>query len=127
MLFTIHAGCHCVPYGKVMNYAFGEVYYWLSFVVNYSLQFASILIMNSFIIQTIRGRNKFSEGNEQKLKTSERQVFTILLLLTFIFLLLTTLTYIVFLFNMLFDFSQSSRYQAVFNYTIPWLKNIVHK
>ena len=44
----------CIPYAKNMEPLHGEFYYWLSFVVNYSFPFAALLIMNSFIIHTIR-------------------------------------------------------------------------
>ena len=80
----------------------GAFYYWLSFVVNYALPFVLLLIMNSVIIHTLRQRSKMdisrSEGqghSEGKIgKSSERQIFTMLLLVTFGFLILTTPLYI---------------------------------
>ena len=81
---------------------YGALYYWLSFVVNYALPFVLLLIMNSVIIHTLRQRSKMdltrSEGQGQtegqKGKSSEKQIFTMLLLVTFGFLILTTPLYI---------------------------------
>ena len=109
-------GYDCVPYAKNMDTIYGEVYYWLSFVVNYSFPFVALLIMNSFIINTIRRRQTLLAGkdNDQKRKSSEKQIFIILLLVTFSFLLLTTPTYMLFLFNMIMDFNQSEKSKADF-------------
>ena len=106
-------GYDCVPYEKVTEYKFGELFYWLSFVINYSFPFVALLTMNSFIIHTIRNRTKLATGQSgQHQKSSEIQIFIILLLVTFSFLLLTTPAYMLFLFNMIIDFSQSPKYQA---------------
>ena len=109
-------GYDCIPYAKNMDTNYGKVYYWFSFVVNYSFPFASLLIMNSFIIHAIGTRKKLSVVNEndKKAKTSEKQVFIILLPVTFSFLLSTTPTYMLFLLNMIIDFNQSPKSQADF-------------
>ena len=109
-------GYDCIPYAQNMNIIYGKIYYWLSFVVNYSFPFMSLLFMNCFIIHAIRSRKKLSVTNENdtKFKTSEKQIFIILLLVTFSFLLLTTPTYMLFLFNMIIDFDQSPKSQADF-------------
>ena len=116
MFLYIDKGYLCIPYAKHMEPLRGEFYYWLSFVVNYSFPFAALLIMNSFIIHTIRLRKNLGSTNkiDKKTKTSERQIFMILLLVTFSFLLLTTPTYMLFLFNMIIDFGQSPKQQADF-------------
>ena len=114
IFFTLNRGYDCIPYGNAMVYTTGVIYYWLSFIVNYSFPFVALLVMNSFIIHTIRTRKKFLSGTEQKMKTSERQTFIILLLVTFSFLLLTTPAYMLFLFNMIIDFNQSPKHKADF-------------
>ena len=113
VFFTLSRGHDCIPYGNAMVDTTGVIYYWLSFIVNYSFPFVALLVMNSFIIHTIQTRNKFTEM-EQKMKTSERQIFIILLLVTFSFLLLTTPAYMLFLFNMIIDFNQSPKHKADF-------------
>ena len=114
VFLTASAGYDWVPYGKVTEFKFGELFYWLSFVVNYTFPFVSLLIMNSFIIQTIRSRKNLTVASqtEQRTKSSDTQIFIILLLVTFSFLLLTAPAYMLFLFNMIVDFNQSPRYQA---------------
>ena len=106
----------CLPYGTAMGKTYGEFYYWLSFVINYALPFVLLLAMNSVIIHKLRTRTitksvkTISDGAEGKMskgKNSERQVFAILLLVTFGFLILTTPGYLLFLFIMLVDFFTS--------------------
>ena len=116
IFYSINSGYDCIPYGKAMIHAPGEIYYWLSFIVNYSFPFAALLVMNSFIIHTIRSRKNLTTTDQpnQRAKSSERQIFIILLLVTFSFLILTTPSYMLFLFTMIVDFSQSPRYEAGF-------------
>ena len=116
-------GRQCLPYGTAMGKPYGEFYYWLSFVINYALPFVLLLVMNSIIIHKIRNRSKFiskqsrSEGQGQgqghtkvaKTKTSDQQVYAILLLVTFGFLILTTPGYLLFLFINLVDFRTSPK------------------
>ena len=100
--------------------------YWLSFMVNFAVPFVLLLIMNSFIIHTLRTRSNLraavppevmtsaklgqgqSQGQRSKMKSSERQVFVILLLVTFAFLILTTPSYVLFLYVMFYDYQQSA-------------------
>ena len=115
IFFTLDVGNSCVPYGKTIGFTYGQVYYWLSFVVNYMFPFVALLVMNSFIIHTIRNRKNLAAGQSgQHQKSSDSQIFIILLLVTFSFLLLTTPAYMLFLFNMIIDFNQSPRHQAGF-------------
>ena len=99
LFITQNINWQCLPYGKAMQKCYGQFYYWLSFIIHYALPFVLLLSMNSVIIHKIRNRsisvNK-PEGTEQsnfKVKNSERQVFVILLLVTFAFLILTTPSY----------------------------------
>ena len=99
-----------------MQYAQGQFYYWLSFVVNFALPFILLLIMNCFIIHTIRNRAKplkEEKGQDQgrregqKVKSSETQIYVILLLLTFAFLILTTPAYVLFIYVIFVDYGKT--------------------
>ena len=100
----------CLPYRKAMGHSYGQFYYWLSFVIHYALPFVLLLSMNSVIIHKIRTRAIFTmkgnsaEGHSSHVKSSERQIFGMLLLVTFAFLILTTPGYLLFLFIMFVDF-----------------------
>ena len=91
ILLVVDKGPDCFPYAKNMG-TLGTMYYWMSFIVNVAFPFFALLIMNSFIIHTIRTRQVFNDTvkKDQKLKSSEKQIFAILLLVTFSFLILTT-------------------------------------
>ena len=121
-------------YGKTV----WSVYYFFSFVVNYALPFVLLLIMNSVIIHKIRKRHVSKKTNDNqksfldnnklpvqkiKVKSAESQMFALLLLVTFRFLILTTPANILFLFIMFVNFSQSPKLVAVY----ILLYNIAHK
>ena len=106
----------CLPYATALDKPYGQIYYWLSFVIHYALPFLLLLIMNSVIIHKIRNRSVLlkngSDNNESqtaKIKNSEKQVFVILLLVTFAFLVFTTPGYMLFLFLMVVNFFASPR------------------
>ena len=108
----------CLPYGTAMGKTYGEFYYWLSFVINYALPFVLLLAMNNVIIHKLRTRSKATNiktvsdavnSKFAKSKNSDRQVFAILLLVTFGFLILTTPAHLLFLFIMLVNFFASPR------------------
>ena len=109
----------CLPYGKAMETTVGLFYYWLSFVIQFALPFFSLLIMNSVIIHTLRnrsilkkqGRGYVSEtqGQGQNIKTLDNQVYIILLLVTFGFLILTTPAYLIFVVYMVVNFVGSPK------------------
>ena len=102
LFITTINGRECIPYGAVMKYSYGQFYFWLTVVLNFMLPFVLLLSMNSVIIHTLIVRSsKFNgpmreefqgqnEGQQSKLKTSERQIIMMLLLVTFGFLILTT-------------------------------------
>ena len=101
----------CLPYGGAAGKLYGEIHYWLSFLVDFALPFVLLLGMNSVIIHKLRTRSlgiKKERKNEDKKQTSnknsEGQVFAILLLVTFGFLVLVTPAYSFFLYVMLVDF-----------------------
>ena len=77
---------------------YGELYYWLSEVISFILPFVSLLTMNSVIIHTLRQRSREkmsttqyqSYGQNSKNRNSDKQIFTMLFLVTFGYLILTT-------------------------------------
>ena len=118
VFITTNEGKRCGPFGKAMKTAIGRFYYWFSLVINFILPFILLLIMNAFIIYTIRRRSKFIENNTwkkyqghegqmDKIKNSEMQIFVILLLVTFGFLVLTTPAYAFFFYINIADFTAS--------------------
>ena len=116
LFLTSNVNWECVPYGYARGKPLGEFYYWFSLIIHFALPFVLLLGMNSFIIhkrctrtivnqELTQGRNsKHCEGSTFKTKNSELQVFAILLLVSFAFLILTTPAYMFFLFIMFFDF-----------------------
>ena len=104
---TYFRGKYCIPYAKILDKMSGQFYYWLTFVLNFIISFVSLVIMNSFIIRTLYKRSKSnlkesvirrneghnqgqSEGHTNPMKTAEQQIYTMLLLVTFGYLFLTT-------------------------------------
>ena len=85
--------------GKIASVnVYDELYYWLSEVISFILPFVSLLTMNSVIIHTLRQRLKLkmseaqdlnqNMGHNSKHKKSDRQIFTMLQLVTFGYLIL---------------------------------------
>ena len=95
LFITAQEGKQCIPFGNAIESIFCQIYYWLSLVINFAIPFVLLLIMNSFIIHKIRTRSTFSEvgsehqghgqgeGQSSKIKSSEMQIYVILLLVTF--------------------------------------------
>ena len=116
----------CVPFGKIKGNPYGEFYFWLSFVVNYAIPFVLLLAMNSVIIHKIHNRSNFmviqnesentgpGQNKATKIKNSDKQVYAILLLVAFGFLILTTPGYLFFLFAVTVDFRTCPKKFAVF-------------
>ena len=100
LFITSSKGRVCVSY--VNNDIFYvQVYYWSSLTISFILPFVTLLTMNSVIIHTLRQRSKLTktmrsevqgqkDRQSAKAKASERQIYTMLLLVTFGFLTLTT-------------------------------------
>ena len=99
-LFIIgNRGKVCIPNKFVSVTVLGEFYYWLTQIFIFIIPFTSLLTMNSIIIHTLRKRSKLnisesggqgqSEGQTLKIKHSEKQIFTMLLLVTFTYLILS--------------------------------------
>ena len=87
----------CVPNRFATDNILGELYSWLTQTVILIFPLISLLTMNSVIIHTLRKRSKLqllgsagqaeSQTQALKLKRSEKQVITTLLLITFSFLI----------------------------------------
>ena len=92
-------GRTCIPNRIASANVFGTIYYWLTEIIGFLLPFVCLLTMNSVIIHTLRERSKLNlcgsegqvqtEGQNFKHKHSDRQVFIMLLLVTFGYLILT--------------------------------------
>ena len=137
VFITAQDGRRCIPFGKAVGTTVGRIYYWSAFVVLFAIPFVCLLIMNSFIIHTIRNRTKLSlivssggqsqghtntqgqnqgqgqtKGQISKIKSSEMQIYIILLLVTFAFLILMTPGYVLFVYVMFVDYRQSPQSYA---------------
>ena len=119
LFLTSYDGPLCLPFGDVvaMSKWYSQFYYWFSFVIQFALPFVLLLAMNSVIIHTLRTRLKFRKESEmegEKSKNSETQIYAILLLVTFAFLILVTPGYIFFILNLVIDFTASPAVYAGF-------------
>ena len=105
LFLTTPEGNICVVYVKGMDYLAGKMYYWTDQVIGFVFPLIALLIMNSVIIHTLRKRSTLlltrsdtqdegqNQGHSSKMKSSEKQIIIMLLLVTFGFLILTTPTY----------------------------------
>ena len=121
---------------------YSQFYYWTSFVLQFVFPFVSLLIINSFIIHTLKNRSKNlkinecnnkgqgesqgqSQGQGTRMKSSEKQVFAILLLVTFGFLILSTPMYVYFTLNLSINFTASRKIFAA-NHLITHIAQKLH-
>ena len=125
-LFTItNVGRNCVT-DHSNNWK--VAYFWLAYLVQFAIPFVSLLSMNSVIIHTLRKRSMFimkpevrsdqgrgqSQGQNSKIKTSEKQTYAILLLVAFSFFILITPIYIFLLYDIFVDFTETPKSYAEF-------------
>ena len=92
----------CISNKYASDNVLGELYYWLTEIITFVFPFVSLLTMNSIIIHTLRKRSKLNlleptgeadiEDRKLKSKQPEKQIFTMLLLVTFVFLILNVPT-----------------------------------
>ena len=134
-LFTTKIqGRHCIIYGKILGKAYGQFYYWLTFVLNFMIPFVSLLIMNIVIIRILHKRSQSSlmksirsqgKGHTQgqghnenscqgQVKNTDQHIYTMLLLVTFSYLVLTTPAYIMLLYINLVNPLQSPYHYAAY-------------
>ena len=77
-----------------------QIYAWLAYAISFALPFVLLLTMNCIIIFKLRERSRLSiaiskgqiqsQSEGQKMKSSEKQIYTMLLLVTFSYLILVT-------------------------------------
>ena len=90
-------GAFCVPI-LFSNNLLIELYYWLTEILIFYAPFLSLLTMNSVIIHTLRKRSKLNilgsgnqsetDGEHLRNKHPDKQIVTMFLLVTFVFLIL---------------------------------------
>ena len=125
IFITTDQQLQCIPYGKVMNKTYGQFYFWFTIVINYFLPFVFLLSMNSVIIHTLRTRSHLNltgskgqgqnEGQTAKIKSSETQMYIMLLLVSFAFLLFTTPGYaLIFYINFVNFLSSTNSYAGYY-------------
>ena len=120
LFITVFDGQRCIPYAKPIKKFDNQFYYWFSFVLMFALPFVLLLAMNSVIIHTLRKRSsspmsKKTEAELVKTKNDEKQIFVILLLVTFGFFILTTPGYMMVLYVLVVDFSKTPRSFATYH------------
>ena len=117
-----YQGGECVPDLPGILKTF---YFWLSYVVQFVIPFLSLLSMNIVIIHTLRNRSNTGlrlqgqmsdkgQGQGEKLKTSEKQIFAILLLVAFSFFILVTPLYSFSFYSMFVNYTKSPKAFAGF-------------
>ena len=102
---SAHRDLQCIPYAKVMDKVYGQFYYWFTIVISFFLPFVLLLTMNCVIIHVLRQRSSMfnaaesqgqghNKGHTSQIKTSEKQIYVMLLLVSFGFLICTTPGYV---------------------------------
>ena len=123
-LYTVtNEARECVPDVKGTAKIF---YNWLTYVIQFIIPFVSLLTMNSFIIHTLRKRAGSDLGSQvqgQRVKTSEKQVYAILLLVAFSFFILVTPLYAFTLYSTFVNYTESPKAFAGFFL----FYNVIHK
>ena len=121
LYMTVPDGNICVPYALGMDHLAGKVYYWSDIFIGFAFPFIALLIMNSVIIYTLCKRSSLlltkSEAqtrNSAKLRSSEKQIIIMLLLVTFGFLILMTPSYGMMSYTAFVNFSSSPKLYAGF-------------
>ena len=141
---TTFKGRVCVPYTKGKQFVHGQMYYWISFVINFAFPFLSLLVMNSVIIHTLWNRSRFGlridqghvqgqgqgkgqgKGQEHdgKLKNSEKQIYLTLLLITFGFLVLSTPSYAFNISQLIYNYNKSPYSYSGFHLFLQVARNV---
>ena len=119
LYITANNGKSCVPFSKSMQTLHGQLYYWFSVVFNFVIPLTLLLFLNSVIIHTLRKRSmsgvvrsgnkgEGENGNQvTKMKSSEKQMFVLLLLVNFAFLIFTIPPYSLSLYVNFVDYRKS--------------------
>ena len=112
LFISDNEGWQCTPFGKASATIIGQIFYWFSFIVEFALPFVLLLSMNSVIIHKLRTRSMVTQSQSQQSgssdtrsgKNSEAQIFVMLLLVTFGFMILNIPAYIFYLYVILVNF-----------------------
>ena len=130
LFITSVSGRTCVFFLKGMKYLSGRIYYFVNQAVGFGIPFISLLVMNCVIIYNLRKRPKFltnksdslGEGQDQdqcqggrNTKHQEKQIITMLLVVTFSFLILMTPAYSMLFYTQFVDFRSSPKLYAGFH------------
>ena len=93
-----HNGISCVVNRFASSHILGKMYHWLTNILGFTFPFPSLLAMNSVIIHRLRKRSKLNilgsrsqkepDSKHLRSKPPEKQIVTMLLLVTFVFLIL---------------------------------------
>ena len=123
---TRSVGRQCIPLGNASQTLFGQIYYWLNFFANFTAPFVILLVMNSVIIHKLRRRSdlKLGQGHGKghvqgkdkhlKGKQSDIQIYIVLLVVTFSFLILMSPTYVFYIYIFSVDYTKSSSSFALY-------------
>ena len=126
-LFTSSVkGRICLPQAKMMQHLPGFIYYWFHIALNNILPFLLFLIMNGVIIYVICNRSRSNitvtgqgdsegQGQSRTTKSADRQITTMLLLVTFSYLILLAPGIALMLVVTYIDVTTSPRLQAGFH------------
>ena len=102
---SIVIGNQCTAYG--ISSVISRVYSWLSFVLNAIIPFALLIHMNYVIVKIVKNSRKSFESSDadttmdsrqKAMKTAEKQVTIMLLMVTTLFLILLCPTYVRFVY-----------------------------
>ena len=115
-VFTTRSiGRQCISLGNASQTLYGQIYYWVNFFANFTAPFVILLVMNSVIIHKLRRRSdlKLGQGHAQsedkhlKGKQSDIQIYIVLLVVTFSFLILMSPSYVFYIYIFSIDYTKS--------------------
>ena len=138
LFITSASGRACLYFLKGMAYLSGRIYYFLNYVVGLGIPFVSLLVMNCVIIYNLLKRPKFltnksdslgegqdqdqcqgqsqghSQGHKNTSRHQEKQIITMLLVVTFSFLILMIPPFSLNFYSESVDFRSSPKLYAGF-------------
>ena len=124
---TSNQGSVCLPFGDEVAMGTPQIrfFFWLSSTVIFVIPFVLLLTMNSGIIHTLRRRPDLAlskieskvRTDDKRRKSNDKQIYSILLLVTFAFLILCSPLYIftILHYSMLDNFLQTPKAFAAYN------------
>ena len=119
LFISDNKGWECMPFAKAGKSLYGKTFYWLALAFEFVLHFVLLLVMNSVIIHKLNRRFNAKQKQDRSTesgtfetvqrKNSDTQIFIMLLLVTFGFLVLVTPAYVFFLYVILVDYLASPK------------------